>query len=79
MTIKERAIEKHCTCCGARTEYNCSPDKTPCSYVKDYIKIATEQRVIDIDKAWKFIESIVEYTGLDSYDLEEEYKKAMEE
>lgn len=32
---------------------------------------------IDIAKAWKYIESIVEYTGLDSYYLKEEYMKAM--
>lgn len=44
---------------------------------KIYIEIATEQMQIDIAKAWKYIESIAEYTGLDSYYLKEEYMKAM--
>lgn len=46
-TIKERAIEKYCTHCGARVEYNCSAMETPCNSIKNYIEIATEQKKID--------------------------------
>lgn len=76
MTIEERVIKKHCIRCGARTLYNCSPDKTPCSYVKDYINIATEQKSIDIEVAvaWlrKYVRPYYKFSIKD-------FKKAMEE
>lgn len=48
-TIKERAIKKYCTHCGARLEYNCPADGMPCPNVRNYIEIAKEQKAIDDD------------------------------
>lgn len=38
-----------------------------------------DKQSVLIDKAWQFIESLVKFTGLDSYDVKEEYMKTMEE
>lgn len=86
-TIKERAIEKYCTHCGARVEYNCSAMDTPCNSIKNYIKIATEQKAIDIDKAWDYFKGMIESwcleVGADPNvylpQEEDKYRKAMEE
>lgn len=80
-TIENRAKEKYCANCGARTEYNCSPESTPCSYVKDYIKIATEQKKIDIEKAceWWYIKLNALYPNDLLGAVVDDFRKAMEE